>query len=68
MSMNDNPLDQTTRCIIEQLQLNGRKSYAQIAESVNLSGAGVRQRVKKLIDSGYMEIVAVTDPRKFGFS
>jgi Lrp/AsnC family transcriptional regulator for asnA, asnC and gidA len=32
-----------------------------------LSEAAVRQRVQKLIDSGVMQIVAVTDPLQTGF-
>ena len=61
-------LDSTSKAIIEQLQLDGRRSYAEIAKAVGLSEAAVRQRVQKLTDAGVMQIVAVTDPMRLGFS
>src|SRR5712691_34627 len=53
--------------IIEQLQQDGRRSYAAIGKAVGLSEAAVRQRVQRLIDTGVMQIVAVTDPMSLGF-
>ena len=61
-------LDDLSKAIIEQLQLDGRKSYSEIAKQVGLSEAAVRQRVQKLTDSGMVQIVAVTDPMQLGFS
>jgi Lrp/AsnC family transcriptional regulator for asnA, asnC and gidA len=61
-------LDEVSKKIIEQLQKDGRKSYAEIGKVVGLSEAAVRQRVQKLTESGVMQIVAVTDPLKLGFS
>jgi Lrp/AsnC family transcriptional regulator, regulator for asnA, asnC and gidA len=63
-----NELDDISKRIIEQLQEDGRRSYAAIAESVGLSDAAVRQRIKRLIDSKLLEIVAVTDPLRVGFT
>jgi Lrp/AsnC family transcriptional regulator for asnA, asnC and gidA len=60
-------LDQVSRRIIEQLQQDGRRSYAAIAKVVGLSEAAVRQRVQKLLDAGVMQIVAVSDPLRVGF-
>ncbi|WP_125611754.1 Lrp/AsnC family transcriptional regulator [Specibacter cremeus] len=65
---NQTELDDISKKIIEQLQEDGRRSYAAIAESVGLSDAAVRQRIKRLIDSKLLEIVAVTDPLRVGFS
>ncbi|RGE23638.1 Lrp/AsnC family transcriptional regulator [Leucobacter sp. wl10] len=61
-------LDTTSKAIIEQLQRDGRRSYAEIGKAVGLSEAAVRQRVQKLTDAGVMQIVAVTDPMRLGFS
>ncbi|MHA3683910.1 Lrp/AsnC family transcriptional regulator [Leucobacter sp. HY1910] len=61
-------LDDTSKAIIEQLQRDGRRSYAEIGKAVGLSEAAVRQRVQKLTDAGVMQIVAVTDPMRLGFS
>lgn len=61
-------VDSVAKAIIEQLQEDGRRSYASIGKAVGLSEAAVRQRVQKLVDSGVMQIVAVTDPMQLGFS
>lgn len=60
-------LDDVSKAIIEQLQVDGRRSYAEIGKAVGLSEAAVRQRVQKLTESGVMQIVAVTDPMQLGF-
>jgi Lrp/AsnC family transcriptional regulator, regulator for asnA, asnC and gidA len=60
-------LDELDKRIIEQLQQDGRRPYTQIGPAVGLSEAAVRQRVQRLIDSGVMQIVGVTDPRMVGF-
>ncbi|MBV9095741.1 MAG: Lrp/AsnC family transcriptional regulator [Streptosporangiaceae bacterium] len=59
--------DETSKRIIEQLQADGRRSYASIGKAVGLSEAAVRQRVQRLADAGVMQIVAVTDPLTLGF-
>ncbi|MBT0566800.1 Lrp/AsnC family transcriptional regulator [Williamsia sp. CHRR-6] len=61
-------LDDISRKIIEALQTDGRRSYASVGKSVGLSEAAVRNRVQKLSDSGLLQIVAVTDPLRVGFS
>jgi Lrp/AsnC family transcriptional regulator for asnA, asnC and gidA len=61
-------LDDVSRAIVEQLQIDGRKSYSDIGRAVDLSEAAVRQRVQRLIESGVMQIVAVTDPIQMGFN
>jgi Lrp/AsnC family transcriptional regulator for asnA, asnC and gidA len=61
-------LDEINKRIIEQLQRDGRMSYAALAKVVGLSEAAVRQRVQRLLDTGVMQIVAVTDPLTLGFS
>ncbi len=60
-------LDSFSRHIIEQLQADGRRSYAAVGKAVGLSEAAVRQRVQRLLELGVMEIVAVTDPMSVGF-
>ena len=61
-------LDGTSKAIIEQLQQDGRRPYAAIGKAVGLSEAAVRQRVQRLIESGAMQIVAVTNPLELGFA
>jgi Lrp/AsnC family transcriptional regulator for asnA, asnC and gidA len=61
-------LDDVAKAIIEELQRDGRRSYAAIGKVVGLSEAAVRQRVQRLLESGVMQIVAVTDPLQLGFA
>jgi Lrp/AsnC family transcriptional regulator, regulator for asnA, asnC and gidA len=61
-------LDEVSKAIIEELQHDGRRSYAAIGKVVGLSEAAVRQRVQRLTDSGVMQVVAVTDPLQLGFA
>ncbi|MCB0931187.1 MAG: Lrp/AsnC family transcriptional regulator [Mycobacterium sp.] len=57
-----------SKAIIEQLQTDGRRSYASIGKSVGLSEAAVRQRVQRLVDLKVIQVVAVTDPMQLGFA
>lgn len=59
-------LDDVSLSIIEQLQQDGRRSYAAIGKVVGLSEAAVRQRVQRLVEGGVVQIVAVTDPLQLG--
>src|SRR6201746_955220 len=61
-------LDDLSKAIIEQLQDDGRRSYASIGKAIGLSEAAVRQRVQRLIDAGVMQIVAVTDPMQLALA
>lgn len=60
-------IDDVSKAIIDQLQVDGRMSYSKIGMTVGLSEAAVRQRVQKLTESGVLQIVAVTDPMQLGF-
>lgn len=61
-------LDELDKAIVRALQVDGRMSYARLGPEVGLSQAAVRQRVQRLIDSGVMQVVAVTDPLSLGFT
>ena len=60
-------LDPVGKAIVEQLQEDGRRSYATIARAVGLSEAAVRQRVARMQEAGVIQVVAVTDPLQLGF-
>ena len=59
-------LDEIDRAIIEQLQQDGRLPYTKLGAAVGLSEAAARQRVQRLVDSGVVQVVAVTDPLSLG--
>lgn len=61
-------LDHVDKAIISALQLDGRAPYSKLGPAVGLSQAAVRQRVQRLIESGVMQVVAVTDPATLGFA
>lgn len=60
-------IDTIDELIIAELQQDGRRPYTQLAKRVGLSEAAIRQRVQRLLDTGVMQIVAVTDPMRLGF-
>ena len=61
------PLDDVDRALIDALQRDGRASYADLADLVGLSPAATRLRVQRLLDSGVMQVVGVTDPLALGY-
>ena len=64
----DFELDGKDLQIIAALQIDGRASFADIAREIDLSPAAIRLRVKRLLDTGTLDIVAVTDPLRIGFT
>ncbi|WP_018155301.1 Lrp/AsnC family transcriptional regulator [Demetria terragena] len=66
-AVDEAPLDDKAKRIIEELQRDGRATYGEIGRAVGLSEAAVRQRVGKLISNGTLQIVAVTNPFQVGF-
>ncbi len=65
---NKNSIDEIDQRIIEALQQDGRRPFTKIAADLGISEASVRQRVSHLINTQVMQIVAVTNPVKLGFS
>ena len=61
-------MDDIDKAIIRELQIDGRLPYAKLGPRVGLSQAAARQRVQRLIESGAMQVVAVTDPLVVGFA
>ena len=59
-------IDRVDRAIIEELQRDGRVPYTRLGAAVGLSEAAARQRVQRLLDSGVMQVVAVTNPLAHG--
>jgi Lrp/AsnC family transcriptional regulator for asnA, asnC and gidA len=53
--------------IIEHLQEDGRRPFTRIAADLGVSEAAVRARTNRLLESGIVQIVGVTDPLRLGF-
>jgi Lrp/AsnC family transcriptional regulator for asnA, asnC and gidA len=59
-------LDDVDRQLLRILQADGRASHAAMAPEVGLSAPAVRLRVQRLIDTGVLQVVGVTDPISLG--
>ena len=60
-------LDETDLSIIAALHKDGRVAFAQIAEQLGVSPGMIRQRYTRLVDQGFLKIVAVTNPLRMGY-
>ncbi len=60
-------LDDIDRKIISHLQYDGRTPYTKIADELEITEGSIRRRVKRLIDEGIMQIVAIAEPHKLGY-
>lgn len=65
---NKSSVDEIDQRIIEALQQDGRRPFTKIAADIGISEASVRQRVAHLINTQVMQIVAVTNPIKLGYT
>jgi Lrp/AsnC family transcriptional regulator, regulator for asnA, asnC and gidA len=59
-------LDKIDLHIIDALRKDGREAFAQIAEQLNVSPGMIRQRYNRLVETGYLKVVAVTNPLMMG--
>ena len=59
-------LDETDIKIVEALRKDGRVAFAQIAEQLNVSPGMIRQRYNRLLEMGYLKVVAITNPSRLG--
>ncbi len=61
-------MDTLDIAIIQELQKNGRKPFTEIAQTLNISEATVRNRVNKLIDKQVLQIVGLISPHRLGYN
>ena len=60
-------LDDADRAILDALQKDGRASFAQIAEGLGVSAGMVRLRYNRLVEQGYLRVVAISNPLRMGY-
>jgi Lrp/AsnC family transcriptional regulator for asnA, asnC and gidA len=60
-------VDEIDLQIIDALQKDGRVAFAQIAEQLNVSPGMIRLRYNRLVEEGYLRVVAITNPLRMGF-
>lgn len=59
-------LDDIDRHIINAMRTDGRVAFAQLAEQLKVSPGMIRQRYNRLVELGYLKVVAVTNPLMMG--
>lgn len=60
-------LDDLDFAILSCLQKDGRMSFTEIADQLNVSVGTARTRLNRLIDDGVISIIGRVDPEKVGF-
>ncbi len=60
-------LDETDLRIIEALRRDGRVPFAQIAGELDVSPGMIRLRYNRLVEQGYLKVVAITNPLRMGY-
>lgn len=64
----NNNIDYFDQLILRELENNGRKAYAQIAQDLGISNTMVHQRVTRLREIGVLKQVSIIlDEKKLGF-
>jgi len=58
-------LDSTDILILKELHKDGRISYRNIAEKLEIADGTVRSRVARMMDSGFLKISALVNPFHF---
>jgi Lrp/AsnC family transcriptional regulator, regulator for asnA, asnC and gidA len=61
-------LDEIDQHIIRALQTDGRVAFAQIAEQLSVSPGMIRMRYNRLVEMGFLRVVAITDPLQMGYT
>jgi len=60
-------LDEIDQQILEALRQDGRTPFAQIAEQLSVSPGMIRMRYNRLVEMGFLKVVAITNPLRMGY-
>jgi len=60
-------MDKVDQVVVACLQYDGRMSFTDIAARLGISEGTVRRRVKRLTESGVLQIVGIVEPRHLGW-
>ncbi|MEV6347466.1 Lrp/AsnC family transcriptional regulator [Actinoplanes sp. NPDC051851] len=60
-------VDVIDRKIIDQLRIDGRRSFGEIGRYVGLSEGSVRSRYKRLLSLGIVQVVGMPNATRMGF-
>ena len=60
-------LDETDQQILDALRQDGRTPFAQIADQMGVSPGMIRMRYNRLVEMGFLKVVAITNPLRMGY-
>lgn len=60
-------LDEIDQRILDAMRKDGRAAFAQIAAKLKVSPGMIRQRYNRLVDTGLLKVVAISNPLQRGF-
>ncbi len=60
-------IDELDRRIIALLQPDGRRPFSSLAAELSVSEGTIRQRYRRLVEAGVLQVVAIADPFKIGY-
>jgi DNA-binding Lrp family transcriptional regulator len=61
-------VDELDDSIVKILRDNGRTSYVDVASQLGISVSTARRRTARLLDSEYVQVVALGDPHRLGYT
>jgi Lrp/AsnC family transcriptional regulator for asnA, asnC and gidA len=67
VTLHSESLDEIDLYILAALRKDGREAFSQIAEQLKVSPGMIRQRYNRLVEDGYLKVVAITNPIQRGF-
>jgi Lrp/AsnC family transcriptional regulator, regulator for asnA, asnC and gidA len=59
--------DEVDLAIITALQQDGRIAFTEIAKQLDVSPGMIRLRYNRLLDNGFLKVVAITNPLRMGY-
>ena len=65
--MKKSRLDDIDAAIVRLLQYDGRLPYTHIASELGMSEGAVRRRVKRLTETGLLQVVGIVEPQFLGW-
>ena len=67
MEIAQDALDEFDHQIIAELRQDGRMPFTQLAQQLNVSPGMVRMRYNRLVEMGFVQVMAITNPLRMGF-
>ena len=61
-------IDELDQRIIEELRHDGRRSHAELARRLGVAESTVRNRVSRLLNDGYMQVVTISNLGSLGYN